>query len=72
VKFRAVDLAKTTGDSSANGNLAFIVQNAIQSSPYFDKAGTKLDGNLEDGGDNQTFTFGMVLKLKTPETPAQN
>ena len=70
VKFRAVNLNKA-GDSSANGKLAYVVENAIQSSPFFDKDGTKLDGQLDQAGDkDDTFTFGMVLKLRVPGAPA--
>lgn len=66
VKFRAVNLNRVA-DSSANGKLAFVVQNAIQASPYFDKEGTKLDGQLDQVSDtDNTFTFGMVLKLRLP------
>jgi len=66
VKFRAVNLSKATSDSSANGKLAFVVENAVKSSVYFDKDGSKLDGQLEIGENDTTFTFGMVLKLRTP------
>jgi hypothetical protein len=66
VKFRAVNL-NNAADSSANGRLAFVVENAIQSSPFFVKEGTKLDGQLDQVGEGEhTFTFGMVLKLKYP------
>jgi hypothetical protein len=71
VKFRAVNLNKY-GDSSANSKLAYVVENALQSSQYFDKDGTKLSGELDQsGGDNDTFTFGMVLKLRYPGAPNQ-
>jgi len=73
VKFRAVNLNRT-GDSSANSQLAFTVANAIQSDPFFDKDGTNLSGELEQVTDkDDTFTFGMVLKLRYPgsqPTPA--
>ncbi len=69
VKFRAVNLNKTSGDSSANGKLAYVVENAIQSSPLFDKEGTKLDGQMDTAEDENTFTFGMVLKLRYPGAP---
>ncbi len=66
VQFRAVNLNKG-GDSSANSKLAFVVENAMQSSPFFDKDGTKLDGQLDQASDSEnTFTFGMVLKLRVP------
>ena len=71
VKFRAVNLNRTGRDSSANGKLAFVVENAIQSSPFFDKTGTKLDGQLDQvGQDEDTFTFGMILKLRLPGAEA--
>jgi hypothetical protein len=64
VTFRAVNLNRS-GDSTANGRLAFAVEQAIQSSEFVDPKGTKLAGDLEqvDAREN-TFTFGMVLKLK--------
>jgi type IV pilus assembly protein PilM len=66
VKFRAVNLNKA-GDSSANGQLAFAVQSAIQASPLFDKDGTTLSGDMDQVTDrDDTFTFGMVLKLRMP------
>jgi type IV pilus assembly protein PilM len=66
VKFRAVNLNRAS-DSSANGNLAFVVEHAIQASPLFDKDGTRLDGQLDQPNEtDNTFTFGMVLKLRYP------
>jgi hypothetical protein len=66
VKFRAVNLNRAA-DSSANGNLAFVVERAIKASPYFDADGTKLDGQLDQPSEaDPTFTFGMILKLRVP------
>jgi len=66
VKFRAVNLNRAA-DSSANGNLAFVVERAIKGSPYFDADGTKLDGQLDQPSEaDPTFTFGMILKLRVP------
>jgi cell division ATPase FtsA len=67
VTFRAINLRRTTTDSSANSTLAFAVARAIQASPLFDKDNTKLTGNLEQvGRDEYTFTFEMVLALRIP------
>jgi type IV pilus assembly protein PilM len=70
VKFRAVNLSKSSGDSSANGKLAYVVENAIQQNPLFDKEGSKLDGQMDQSADENTFTFGMILKLRYPGAPA--
>lgn len=66
VRFRAVNLNRT-GDSSANSQLAFAVVRAVQSSPLFDKEGTNPSGDIDQVSDkDDTFTFGMTLKLKVP------
>lgn len=66
VKFRAVNLNKS-GDSAANGNLAYAVQDEFKQSSFFDADGTKLSGELEQVESSaQTFTFGMTLKLRNP------
>ncbi|MDX1952141.1 MAG: type IV pilus assembly protein PilM [Verrucomicrobiota bacterium] len=66
MKLRAVNLNKG-GDSSANGNLAFLVQEEFKESTLFDSDGTKLSGDLEQVDSSaETFTFGMTLKLKSP------
>ncbi len=66
VKFRAINLNRT-GDPSANSTLTYTVANAIQASPLFDKDGTNLSGEMDQVGDkDDTFTFGMVLKLRLP------
>jgi hypothetical protein len=66
VRFRAINLNRT-GDSSANSRLAFAVAQGIQGSPFFDKDGTRLSGELEQvGKDQATFTFEMVFKLRMP------
>ena len=67
VRFRAVNLGRF-GDSAANSRLAFDIERAIQASPFFDPTGSKLSGDLEQVGRSElTFTFGMVLKLRTPQ-----
>jgi hypothetical protein len=66
VRFRAVSL-NTARDSAANARLAFAVESAIQASPFFERIGTRLTGEMGavEPHDN-TFTFGMTLKLKRP------
>jgi type IV pilus assembly protein PilM len=67
VVFRAVDLNRG-GNASANGDLAFAVQEALQSSPLLDKDGTKLSDSVAGYSmvDETVFRFGMLLKLKQP------
>jgi hypothetical protein len=66
VKFRAMNLVRGS-EHSANRNLAFAVANALQASPYLDKEGTKLEGDLEAVDENTgTFAFTMKLQLKEP------
>jgi hypothetical protein len=66
VKFRAVNLNRT-GDPTLNTGLASTVLSAIQASPLFDKDGTIFSGEMEEVTDkDDTFTFGVVLKLKGP------
>ncbi|MGV3773070.1 MAG: type IV pilus assembly protein PilM [Verrucomicrobiales bacterium] len=68
VKFRAVNLNRS-GESDANGQLAFQVANAFENSPLFDKDGTKLSGEIKTDEENpDTFTFEMKLKLKNAMT----
>ena len=67
VKFRAMSLA-TPAEPAANSELAYLVEKQFQDSPIFDRAGTKLEGNLEHPTSEDenfgTFGFGMTLKLK--------
>lgn len=67
VKFRAMSLATPT-EPAANSELAYLVEKQFQDSPIFDRAGTKLEGNLENSNIEDenfgTFGFGMTLKLK--------
>ncbi|MEW6159484.1 MAG: type IV pilus assembly protein PilM [Verrucomicrobiota bacterium] len=66
LKLRAVNMNRA-GDTAANGNLAFAVELAFKASPWFDKDGTKLSGDLEQVDESATaFGFGMTLKLKQP------
>jgi hypothetical protein len=66
VKFRAVNMNKST-DPSANSRLAFEVETNLQASAFFDPAGTKLSGDMDQVEESATtFTFGMTLKLKQP------
>ncbi|HEY6228846.1 MAG TPA: type IV pilus assembly protein PilM [Verrucomicrobiae bacterium] len=64
VKFRAINLNRT-GDTAANGRLAYTVAEQFKSSNFFDSDGTKLSGELESVDNTaKTFTFDMTLKLK--------
>ncbi|MDA1277467.1 MAG: type IV pilus assembly protein PilM [Verrucomicrobia bacterium] len=65
--FRAVDLTTRSGDPSANGKIAFMVQDALQLSDLLDKDGTKLSGEISTiDPDDSTFTFDMTIKVKPP------
>ena len=70
VKFRAVNLNKG-GDSSANSNLAFVVENAIQVQPLTSTrtARSWMASWIKPSENDNTFTFGMILKLRCPGTP---
>ena len=64
VTFRAINLNRT-GDTAANGRLAYTVAEEFKNSSFFDSTGTKLSGELENVDNTaKTFTFGMTLKLK--------
>ena len=69
VTFRAVDLSSRSGDPSANGRMAFMVQDALQLSELLDKEGTKLSGQISEvDSEDSTFTFDMSIKVKPPVT----
>ena len=62
---RAVDLGRV--DATANGKLAYALEAAFKASPMFDPKETRLSGPItqsEQG--SETFTFGLVIKLKKP------
>ncbi|HEY5043867.1 MAG TPA: type IV pilus assembly protein PilM [Verrucomicrobiae bacterium] len=64
---RAVDLAKITGNASANKDIAFAVQTEIKNSPMVDPKETSLVGNIETDDSNGTFTFTVnVTPLNPP------
>lgn len=66
LKLRAVNLNKG-GQSSANGELAFAVQDEFRNNGFFDADGTKLSDGLEQVDSNaDTFGFGLTLQLKEP------
>lgn len=67
VIFRAVDLTRG-GNASANGDLAFAVEHALQASPLLEKEGTKVSDKVAGLSmvDDTVFRFGMTLKLKQP------
>ena len=65
--FRAVDLTTRGGGASANGDLAYAVETALQGSSLLEKDGTKLTGEKSEVDETtSTFTFEMELKLKKP------
>lgn len=67
IKLRAVNLNKGVGQSSANGELAFAVQDEFRNSGFFDVDGTKLSDGLEQVDSNaDTFGFGLTLQMKEP------
>jgi hypothetical protein len=63
--FRAINLNRAN-QRSANGNLAFAVEEALKASEWFEKDGTKLSNVDQVEESAPTFTFGMTLKLKKP------
>jgi cell division ATPase FtsA len=64
VTFRAINLNRS-GDTAANGRLAYTVADEFKNSSFFDSTGTKLSGELENVDNSaKTFTFVMQLKLK--------
>ncbi|MFO1498814.1 MAG: type IV pilus assembly protein PilM [Verrucomicrobiota bacterium] len=66
IVFRATNLNRPA-NSAANSTLAFAVQAALQSSPFFDPVETHLTGLLEEAGpQDKTFTFQMVLAVRPP------
>ncbi len=66
VKCRGLNLKKIS--PTANDDLAFAVQDALQKSPLFDPKDTKLSGAIEqvEETNSVTFSFGVTLKLKRP------
>ena len=66
VKCRGLNLKKIS--PTANDDLAFAVQDALQKSPLFDPKDTKLSGAIEqvDETNSVTFSFGVTLTLKRP------
>jgi type IV pilus assembly protein PilM len=69
---RAVDLAKISGDASANPAIAYAVETEIKNSPMVDAKSTTLVGNIVPDESNGTFTFTVnVAPTNAPTfTPA--
>src|SRR6201999_3477117 len=65
ILFRAVNLASPTLPS-ANTDIAFATEGALQASPMFDKAETQIIGTIDAVDASGTFTFEVNLKLKRP------
>jgi hypothetical protein len=61
---RAVSLAKV--DPAANSDIAYTLENELQSSPYFDPQATQLTGQINAEDASGTFTFGITAVLKNP------
>jgi type IV pilus assembly protein PilM len=70
--FRAVDLAKISGDASANPAIAYAVESEIKNSAMVDAKSTTLVGNIVPDDSNSTFTFTVnVAPTNAPSfTPA--
>jgi len=65
VKCRGVNLKRYS--PTANGDLAFAVENELRASRMFDREETKLSGPIDNVSENDlTFSFGVTLKLKRP------
>jgi hypothetical protein len=54
---RAVDLTKTSGDASANSEVAYAVENEMKNSPLVDPKATQLAGQITPDDTTGTFTF---------------
>src|SRR5207249_10718495 len=67
VKCRGLNLKKIS--PTANDDLAFAVQDALQKSPLFDPKETKLPGAIEqvDETNSVSFSFAVTLNLKPPK-----
>jgi len=63
---RAVDMAKLTGDASANNETAFDVESQLKASPMFNPNATQLSGQITPDDSSVTFTFGVTVALANP------
>ena len=63
---RAVDLTKTSGDASANSEIAYAVENEIKRSPLVDPKATALTGQITPDESTGTFTFTVNVTLLNP------
>ncbi|HEY1786657.1 MAG TPA: type IV pilus assembly protein PilM [Verrucomicrobiae bacterium] len=61
---RAVSLNNV--DPSANSDIAYAVENELQTCKYFDPKATTLAGNINPDEPNGTFTFGVNVTLSPP------
>jgi hypothetical protein len=61
---RAVSLSKV--DPAANSSIAYVLENELQASPYFDPKATGLTGQINGEDASGTFTFGISAVLKNP------
>ena len=64
--FRAVDLTKTSGDASANTEIAYAVENEVKNSSLVDPKATQLTGQITPDDTTSTFTFTVNV---TPLNP---
>ena len=63
---RAVDLTKTSGDPSANSQIAYAVENEIKKSPLVDTKATALAGQITLDEPSGTFTFTVTVMPRNP------
>jgi hypothetical protein len=64
---RAVDLAKISGDASANTKIAYAVENQLKACPDFDPKTTQLSSEqMNSDNANDTFSFGITVTLVNP------
>jgi hypothetical protein len=64
---RAVDLARISGDASANTKIAYAVENQLKACPAFDPKLTQLSTEQMNSDDaNGTFSFGVTVTLVNP------
>jgi len=62
--YRAVSLSKV--DPAANSDIAYILENELQTSPYFNPKATQLTGQINAEDASGTFTFGVTAVLTNP------
>ena len=61
-----MDLTKTSGDASANTEIAYAVENEVKNSSLVDPKATQLTGQITPDDTTSTFTFTVNV---TPLNP---